>query len=206
MAAITMLTKEEILRQLSRENVDLGKNPERTFVYYQELGLIPTKAKGNISTRNRKLLFPDWAPKLIKTIKRLQEEGKKLSEIKAVLDESQAIHKTIREKLSLDEDEELDFYIDFGQDEYQDKEVKICVVGAFYSDKIKWFKIENVSSPFFIDENFRIVDTRTMTFREYGECIKNLAIGIAKENKRVLKNDDVVKAIFVYPSKSRIGE
>ena len=31
-----------------------------------------------------------------------------------------------------------------------------------------------------------------MTFGEYGECIKNLAIGIAKENKRVLKKDDVI--------------
>jgi len=196
-----MLTKEEILKQLSRENVDLGKSPERTFVYYQELGLIPTKESGNISTRNRKLLFPDWAPKLIKTIKRLQQEGKKLSEIKASLDESQTIHKAIREKLGLDEDEQVDFYIDFGQKKYQNKEVNICVVGAFYSDKIKWFKIENVSSPFFVDEDFRIAETRTMTFGEYGECIKNLAITIAKENKRVLKKDDIVTAILGYLSK-----
>lgn len=194
-----MLTKEEILNQLKKENVDLGKNPERNFVYYQELGLIPTKGNSHVSTQKRRLLFPDWTPKLIKTIKRLQREGKKLREIKTALGESQSLTKTLKKVLGLEQNEETAFYINY----MADRETTYCVVGAFYRDRIKWFKIQGVGSPWDVDENPRIADTRILGYEEYGELIKNLAIKVAKEEQRTLTEKDINLMVFTTIVKQR---
>jgi hypothetical protein len=42
-----MLTKEEILKRLEKENVDLRRKPERIFVYYVEKGLLPKSEDRN---------------------------------------------------------------------------------------------------------------------------------------------------------------
>lgn len=42
-----MLTKKEILKRIAEENVDLGRNPKRVFVYYVEKGLLPKSVDRN---------------------------------------------------------------------------------------------------------------------------------------------------------------
>lgn len=194
-----MLTKEQILSQLKKENVDLGKNPERTFVYYQELGLLPTQGKSHVSTQKRRLLFPDWTPKLIKTIKRLQREGKKLKEIKTALGESQSLTKTLKKVLGLEPNEEIALYINYAVE----TEMTHCVVGAFYRDRIKWFKIEGVGSPWDVDEDLAIADSKTLNYEEYGELVKNLAIKVAKEEQRTLTEKDINLMVFTTILKQR---
>jgi len=187
-----MLTKKEILDQLKQEKIHLGRNPERTFVYYQELGLLPTKRKDFTSTKDRMLLFPDWTPKVIKTIKRLQREGKKLKEIKTALDEAQGLTKTLKKVLGLEQNEETAFYVNY----LVERETRYCVIGAFYRDKIKWFRIEGVGSPWDVDENLRIADSKTLDYEEYGDMVKKLAINIAKEEHRALTEKDINLMVF----------
>ena len=40
-------TKKEILKRIAEENVDLGRNPKRVFVYYVEKGLLPKSVDRN---------------------------------------------------------------------------------------------------------------------------------------------------------------
>ena len=187
-----MLTKQQILSQLKKENVDLGKNPERTFVYYQELGLLPIQGKSHVSIQKRRVLFPDWTPKVIKTIKRLQREGKKLREIKAALEESQSSIKNLKKVLGLERNEEVSFYVNY----LVERETRHCVIGAFYRNRIKWFRIGGLASSWDVDDNLRIADSKTLNYEEYGDMVKKLAINIAKEEHRALTEKDINLMVF----------
>ncbi len=77
--------------------------------------------------------------------------------------------------LGLEQNEEIAFYINY----VAEREIAHCVVGGFYRDKIKWFKIEGIGSPWDVDENLRITDAKTLNYEEYGELVKKLAIKVA---------------------------
>jgi DNA-binding transcriptional MerR regulator len=72
------LTKREIFERLKKEGVDLGENPFRKFLYYQETGLIP-EPEGKVKNA---LLFPEKTVLYIKLIYKLQLDGISISEIK----------------------------------------------------------------------------------------------------------------------------
>jgi len=182
-----MLTKEQILTQLKKENVDLGKNPQRTFVYYQEMGLLPIQGKSHVSIQKRRVLFPDWTPKVIKTIKKLQREGKKLRDIKAALDESESSIKNLKKVLGLKDNEETSFYVNY----LVERETRHCVIAAFYRDRIQWFRIHGVASFWDVDDKLRIADSKTLNYEEYGDMVKKLAINIAKREQRALTEKDI---------------
>ena len=70
------LTRDEILDRLKRDfNIKLTV---RSFDHYRQIGLIPPIH----GRKNRKGLYPDWTPELIKKIKDFQQEGSKLSDIR----------------------------------------------------------------------------------------------------------------------------
>jgi DNA-binding transcriptional MerR regulator len=73
-----LLTKRKIFEQLKQEGVDLGENPFRKFLYYQESGLIPEPV-GKIKNA---LLFPEKTIGIVKIIYKLQLDGISISEIK----------------------------------------------------------------------------------------------------------------------------
>jgi len=77
------LTKKEILKKLKEENIDLGKNPYRTLIYYQQEGLLP-QAEG---MRGREALYPDKIINIIKRIRVFQRGGDTLAEIKKFMNE-----------------------------------------------------------------------------------------------------------------------
>lgn len=141
-----MLTKKQILEYLERENVDLGSNPGRTFVYYQEMGLLP-KSESFLPNNKTIALFPNWTPKLIKNIKAYQREGKKLSEVKKVLDENRQKGKEIKKDLGLEDEEEwkaLEKKIGEQKvEEIRDTHKKIAdLFGSYW---IKWKNLERIA-------------------------------------------------------------
>jgi DNA-binding transcriptional MerR regulator len=77
------LTKKDILEKLREDNVDLGKNPYRTLIFYQGQGLLPD-AEG---MRGKEALYPDSIVDTIKRIRVFQKEGDTLAEIKKFMDE-----------------------------------------------------------------------------------------------------------------------
>lgn len=186
-----MMTKKEILGQLKNSNVSLGKNPERTFVYYQEMELVP-KGKTFLSTNKRVALFPDWVPTLIKNIKKYQREGKKLSEIKKALDESRRMRKELKEALGLqDEKEEPSFQTSLIREEEMH-----YLISAFYPDKIKFFKVDRIVDPFHITKDLQVLEQKTLNLEEYAELVKRLAIKLAKEKHKILRDQDIKLSIF----------
>ncbi len=73
-----LLTKKEIFERLKQEGIDLGKNPFRTFSYYQETGLIP-EPEGK---KKNSYLFPERTVDAVKRVYNLQKDGESIPEIK----------------------------------------------------------------------------------------------------------------------------
>jgi len=73
-----MWTKNDILKKLKDNGIGMGKNPQRTFIYYQELGLLPKcmARKGKIG------VFPEWVYSQIRIIRLSQWNGHSLRDIK----------------------------------------------------------------------------------------------------------------------------
>ena len=73
-----MWTKNDILKKLKENGIGMGKNPQRTFIYYQSLGLLPKcmARKGKIG------VFPEWVYSQIRIIKLSQWNGHSLRDIK----------------------------------------------------------------------------------------------------------------------------
>ena len=188
-----MLTKKQILDQLKKENVDLGSNPERTFIYYQQIGLLPHK-KGSLPGNKRIGLFPDWIPGFIKRIKKAQQEGIKLWEIKKAFDKvGELLEIEWSRVLNLDNPEAIKkihhHVLSKGKEMYH-------LVTVFYPDRIHWFKVKISGIAFEIPEDFKILDSKTFRLEEYSEFVKKLAVKIAKEQHRILEHRDIDRAIF----------
>lgn len=73
-----LLTKKEIFERLKKEGIDLGKNPFRTFLYYQETGLIPNPE----GKRKNAFLFPEHTVESVKCVYNLQKGGESIAQIK----------------------------------------------------------------------------------------------------------------------------
>jgi len=73
-----LLTKKEIFERLKKDGIDLGENPFRTFLYYQETGLIP-EPEGK---KRNAYLFPEQTVDAVKLINTLQKGGESISQIK----------------------------------------------------------------------------------------------------------------------------
>ena len=78
-----MLSKSQILTILKKNNVNMGKNPNRNFNYLLEKGLIP---EGIIDHNDkRKMLYPDYTVKQIEYVRKNSKVGRSLKEIKVSL-------------------------------------------------------------------------------------------------------------------------
>lgn len=77
--SIMVITKKQLLRKLKESGIGMGKNPNRTFIYYQEKTLIP-----KLRYRNSKheILFDSDIFFLIKIIREARQAGIRLLEIK----------------------------------------------------------------------------------------------------------------------------
>jgi len=178
-----MLTKKEILSQLKRENINLGENPERTFIYYQEIGLIP-KGKGFLPSNKRVALFPDWTPRLIKNIKKCQQEGKKLLEIKKAFKESQQFLQDWAKACKV-----KDGYM--GMQKHTTIETNLVV--WFYPDRIEIYETDKA---FDDAKKCKILRKRSLSLEEYQRFVGKEAVRIALEKRRIITTANICEAIF----------
>ncbi len=120
-----MLTKQEILDRLQKDEIDMGKNPSRTFIFYQQQGLLssPIDRKGKLA------LYPDNIIDQIKRIKIFQKEGDSIAKIKSLFEKGRAkvediikqakaerinmIYKSLGIELSISDEKFLERYGDF---------------------------------------------------------------------------------------------
>ena len=203
-----MLTKLEILKLLKMHKVDMGKNPDRTFTYYQLKGLIPYKT--GVHSKNRKIaLYPNNTFNIIKNIRSLQEEGKSLSEIKNILikeEMSRIEHKSISYTLGLEEEGQI--YKTYPYLIIDDEGFMYVVITAVYSTRIDWYKVKGhprgtVKPQIILIDNlpyshigFEVVDHRRMSNTEYKNFIGSLAMRLLKDHKEILDIKEIMREIF----------
>ena len=97
-----MLTKKELLEELKKDDVDMGKRPERTIVYYQQLGLLPLAEKHEL--RRREVVFPNYTVRLIKDIRMHLKRGGTLAEFKKGMEYNEEKRVQICKALKIDDE------------------------------------------------------------------------------------------------------
>jgi hypothetical protein len=193
------LTKKEILNQLERDGVKLGKNPNRNFVYLQEKGLLPPP----VGIKNKEALHHDFVPMLIKKIRKLQKERNTLEGIRYSIDD---IIKKVKNELKTVEENRCKIHKflnlkDEGQTYkvtdfmYRNKELWGGLIIAYYPDRITWFRIKNPNL-LLNYENSKIIEKKTLTVKEYGNLVKTIAIDTAKRGLRRFTENDELDVIF----------
>ena len=78
-----VIIRKDIIKNLIQEKIDLGLKPETVFKYYETEGLIPkAKSKGMGQGKGRQPVYPEYVHAMVKNIRQLQSNGKKIAEIK----------------------------------------------------------------------------------------------------------------------------
>ena len=200
-----MLKREEIIRLLEEEGIDLGDNPERVFTYYVERRLL-LPAEGRDGKYG---LYPDETVELLKKIKEYQAEGWTLAQIKERFDRTrekkifqtqredfeefdhhQEIHNRIVKLLGLDEDQAYDMYALKRADTKKDKTLFLAVIAFNESGQVSWFNID-ITDP----GHEAILGKKTMTLREYNLFVQTLATTRIEKGK-VLRRKDIFEKIL----------
>jgi len=180
-----MLTKKQILDQLSKEGIALGRsNPRRTFDFYRQIGLIPKDAIVKIKEKGKfKTLYPNWTPQLIKNIKKCQQEGEKLSEIKKAFRQSQQLlqnwAKVCKVKIG---------YMGMQRHSTLGKNLIIW----FYSDRIEIYETDRVFDDV---KKCKILGKQSLSLEEYKELVGKEAVRIASEKRRIITTANICEAI-----------
>ncbi len=81
-----VIIRKDIIKNLIQEKIDLGLKPETVFKYYETEGLIPkAKSKGMGQGKGRQPVYPEYVHAMVKNIRQLQSNGKKIAEIKEII-------------------------------------------------------------------------------------------------------------------------
>ena len=188
-----MLTKDQIVSQLKKEGVKLGRsNPSRTFDLYRQLGLIPRDdvVKTNINGKFT-VLYPDHTVSLIKNVKKYLADGRRLSEIAEGLQESRSTLKEWARVLGGDPRQVTNIRRHIIREEKMH-----YFVSVFYSDRIDWLKVNKMVDPYHIDKDMQVLDTKTLSWEQYGEFVGKLAARLAREKHSIIRDKDILLAIF----------
>jgi len=174
-----MLTKAQILEELEKTGIRLGKNPSRTFNYYRQIGLLPERC--GYANKNT-ALYPTPTLYILKRIKALQQKGCNLSEIKkrvALGRNAAAVY--VIEATGVD------------PEEVADAKHALCVVGMYHllvlwvlEHKVYLFKLRhakkfgalkfaaiqfNIPSLDFEPTGLRLVARKTLTRKAYTQFL-----------------------------------
>ena len=193
---LQLLTKKEILKQLRYENVYLGKDPNRTFAFYEENGLLP-KSQG---FRKKEALYPHNTPWIIKEILFAQQvEKRTVEDIKRERNSGGEVRAEALTRLGLEE-EPLNFYhkhIHHGK--YQTRDSDILV--AIYNTEIIIFLVEGLWGGFFRSQqieprDLRILKKTVISMEEYGDFVKNQAVRRITGEGKILEETYLFEALF----------
>lgn len=171
-----MLTVKEILKQLRNEEVYLGKDPLRTFRFYEERGLLPEPE----GFRKNEPLYPENTPWVIKDILFAHQiEKRTVDDIVREQRFGDEMRTEALKSLGLEE-APLNFYTKhIYHGKYHSKDSDILV--AIFRTEIVIFLLEGLWGGFFHSPNteprkLRVLKKVTVTLEEYGEYVKYQAI------------------------------
>ena len=181
-----LLTVKEILKQLRSEDVYLGKDPHRTFRFYEEKGLLPEPE----GFRRNEPLYPENTPWVIKDILFAQQvEKRTVDDIVREQRQGNQMRTEALKSLGLEE-APLNFYTKHVyHGKYHSKDSDILV--AIFRTEMVIFLLEGLWGGFFRSPNtesrkLRVLKKVTVTLEEYGEYVKYQAIRkIAGEGKLI---------------------
>ncbi len=191
-----MLIKKEILKQLKKDNVDMGKNPDRTFSFYREKGLLPEP----IGFRKKAPLYPDNTPWIIRDIRFAQlVEKRTVDEIRRTLSTGQTFEREQFEILGLKENPLNIFYKNVHHGKYHCADSDILV--AIYEEEIVLLLVEGIwggikDGQDRLNSDIRILEKRTLTMEEYGEFVKEQAINRAMGEGMMLEEEYLLERLF----------
>jgi hypothetical protein len=184
-----LLTKKEILKQLKNENVYMGKDPNRTFAFYEERGLLPQSRE----YRKSKPLYPDNTPWILKEILFAhQVEKMTIEEIRRQQQSGSLFDPDILESFGLDALPLNFYYKTLYHGKYQSKNSDILV--AIYETEIIFFLVEGLRSN--RQEHLKILQKKILTVEEYGEFVKHRAVGSIIGEGRILEETHLLDALF----------
>lgn len=191
-----MLTRKEILRLLKNESVFLGRNPERTFEFYEENGLLPMPE----GSRNDSPLYPDHTPWVFKDILIAQQVGKRtLEEIKREFRQGIETDKDLIMKLGLGGRPLNVFHKQKLHGRYGSKNSDVLV--AIYESEIVFFLVEGFRESFIpgtdkSSDPFRILRKKILPMDAYGEYVKDQAIKCITGEGRILEETYLFEVLF----------
>ena len=191
-----MLTVKEILKQLRSENVYLGKDPHRTFRFYEERGLLPEPE----GFRKNEPLYPENTPWVIKNILFAQQVEKRT--VEDIIREQRSGNEMRAEALQALglEEEPLNFYTQHVyHGKYQTKDSDILV--AIYKTEIVIFLLEGLwgglfHSPHTEFRKLRVLKKVTLSLEEYGEYVQYQAVRKITGEGKLLEETYLFETLF----------
>ena len=201
------VTLKEIFEELKNSGVDIGSNPHATFYFYKKKFHLPEP----IGVKDKEALYPDTVIGLIKTIKKLQQEGMTLEQIQKQFNEMEKTqfinetfyrtgwHTDIEAKLRITEilnpdnilDETIDFCIGCRYKGYRHAYDCLVVSTVREGSTIAFFLIR-IDHP----ETQKVVDSRNFSAIEFERFVGSLASQIMFSEKRNINPLDIFKAVF----------
>ncbi len=191
-----MLTKKEILKLLKNENIFLGRNPDRTFDFYEENGLLP-RSEG---FRNDFPLYPDHTPWVVKDIILAQQVGKRtMEEIKREFRQGMDADQDLFLRLGLDEPPLNIYHKQKLHGRYGSKDSDVLV--AIYKNRMIVFLVEGfrdgtIPTTVESDPSLRIILKKAISMEEYGEYVKDQAIKCIIGEGRILEETYLIEILF----------
>lgn len=191
-----MLTVKEILKMLRSESVYLGKDPYRTFQFYEERGLLPEPE----GFRNDQPLYPENTPWVIKNILLAQQvEKRTVQDIIRQQRSGEQMRANAMKSLGL-EQEPLNFYTrHIYHGKYGSKDSDILV--AIFRTEIIIFLLEGLWGGFFHASDteprkLRVLKRVTLTLEEYGEYVKYQAMRRITGEGKLLEETFLFETLF----------
>ena len=189
----SLLSINDILKILEEEGVGMGRNPHRTFVFYQEKGLIP---KPQSRTSKREAKFFRSVPFLIKSIREAVQAGYRLSEIEVGLELSRLGRDDIIKKmLGIDANCKKVLWTGRLGGSRCSTQFHICFLCP---NALKIIKVEstNPANYFTVENDIHAEVVKTFNLEEYGEAAKRTAI----QEARIGKLSDLQTILYnLYP-------
>ncbi|HIJ55847.1 MAG TPA: hypothetical protein HPQ03_06955 [Deltaproteobacteria bacterium] len=191
-----MLTKKEILKLLKNESIFLGRNPDRTFDFYEENGLLPVPE----GFRSDSPLYPDHTPWVFKDILFAQQVGKRtMEEIKREFRQGIDADNGLFLKLELADTPLNIYHKQKLHGRYGSKDSDVLV--AIYETEIIFFLVEGFRESFVpipdkSHDSFRIVKKKVISMEAYGEYVKDQAVKCITGEGRILEETYLFEVLF----------
>jgi hypothetical protein len=191
-----VLTRKEILRQLKTEKVYLGKDPNRTFTFYEERQLLPQP----VGYRKSEPLYPEHTSWVIKDILFAQQiEKRTIEDIKREQEPGGGFGHERFQLLGLEKPPLNIYYRNHHHGQYGTNASDILV--AIYETHLVVFLVEGVWGGFFGSPNgerkpMKILEKRVIPMDQYGAFVRDQAIGRVTGEGRVLEASNLFEALF----------